>query len=185
MHIDLINWLVIPLLIALARTVDVSIGTVRIIFVSRGMEKIAAFLGFFEIIIWLIAITQVMNNLTNVACYIGYGFGFAMGNVIGITIEKKLALGMQIFRIITSNQLETLQMALRDEGYGVTTVDAHGAKTPVKIIYTVCKRKDSPHIMNLINTLDPQCFVTVQDIRSGHLGFAKNKNLFFSKIKKK
>ncbi len=82
------TYIIIPLLICLARIIDVSLGTVRIILVSKGAKIIAPILGFFEVLIWLIAIGQVMQNLTNVMNYFAYAFGFAIGNYIGILKAK-------------------------------------------------------------------------------------------------
>ena len=95
------EWVLIPVLICLARIVDVSIGTLRIIFVSKGMRGIAPILGFFEVIIWLVAIGQIFQNLSNWVNYIAYGAGFAMGNFVGIYIEGKISLGYTLVRIIT------------------------------------------------------------------------------------
>ena len=83
------TWVVVPLLICLARIIDVSLGTLRIILVSRGMKVVAPILGFFEIFIWLLAIGQIMHNLTNIVNYFAYAFGFSIGNYIGIILEKR------------------------------------------------------------------------------------------------
>ena len=86
-------WVVLPILIFLARICDVSLGTVRLIFVSRGFKYLAPVIGFFEVLIWILAMTQIMQNLTNPICYLGYAGGFATGNYIGILIAEKLSLG--------------------------------------------------------------------------------------------
>ena len=177
MNYVIIHYVLIPVLIMVARIFDVSIGTVRIIFVSKGKEKLAAFLGFFEVLIWLIAISQVLNNLTHFTSYIGYALGFALGNIIGIMIEKNLAVGMQIIRIIKRNKLETLQMILRDEGYGVTTVNGRGGKGKIDIVYVVVERKNTPDVMKIIKEVEPDSFVTIQDIYSYQKGYIKKPKL--------
>lgn len=164
------SYLLPALLIMAARVLDVSIGTVRIILVSRGKGVVAATLGFFEVIIWLLAVTRVLANVTNVAAYIGYGLGFGLGNLLGIEIEKRLAIGMQIIRIIKPDTLDTLQMMLRDEGYGVTTVEGYGGRDAVEIIYVVTERKDTQHALRIIDELEPDAFVSVQDIYSVQRG---------------
>ena len=90
------TWVGLPILIFLARILDQSIGTLRLIFLSKGMKHIAPFLGFFEVIIWLLAVGQIMQHLDNWLCYVAYGAGFAMGNFIGISIEERLSLGTSI-----------------------------------------------------------------------------------------
>jgi len=112
----------IPLLICLARITDVSIGTMRIIFVAKGLKYLAPILGFFEISIWLLAITQVMANLNSPLNFLAYALGFSLGNYLGMYIENRLAIGMVVIRIITkrdANQLinvlmeKTMQLPLQ------------------------------------------------------------------------
>ena len=99
---DYVSLIIIPLLIFVARIFDVTLGTIRIILVSRGVKIPAALLGFFEVLIWLIAIGRVMQNLNNVSNYIAYAGGFAMGNFVGIYIENKLAMGLLSIRVVTA-----------------------------------------------------------------------------------
>ena len=102
------TWFVIPALIFCARIIDVSMGTVRVIFVSRGFKYLAPVVGFFEILIWLLAIGQIMQNLSNPVCYIAYAGGFAMGNFVGIHIAEKLSLGLVMIRVITEKDAAPL-----------------------------------------------------------------------------
>ncbi|MDD4614980.1 MAG: DUF5698 domain-containing protein, partial [Caldisericia bacterium] len=90
-NIDWFAWVLLPLLIFFARVVDVSIATIRILFLSKGIKGWTTLMAFFEILIWLLAMTQIMQNLSNPACYIAYASGFAMGTLIGMIIEEKLA----------------------------------------------------------------------------------------------
>ena len=87
------TWVVIPVLIFLARILDVSIGTLRLIYVSRGYKTLAPVLGFFEVLIWLAAIRQIMQHVDNPACFLAYALGFASGNYIGMWISEKLSIG--------------------------------------------------------------------------------------------
>ena len=146
------TWLILPLLILISRVCDVTIGTIRIISVSKGKKSLASFLGFFEVLIWLVAIGQIMKNLNNPACYIGYGAGFALGNFIGITVEEKLAMGTLVVRIFTSINAVNLVNSLKNAGFGVTTVDGHGTTGPVNVIYTFIKRCDLPEVNEIIKS---------------------------------
>ena len=130
---EFLRWIVIPILIFFARIVDVSLGTIRIIYISRGMKLLAPLFGFCEILIWLIAIGQIMQNLTCISYYLAYAFGFASGNYMGIIIEERLAMGKVVLRIITQRDATELIRELRTNGYGVTVVDAWGSTGPVKI----------------------------------------------------
>ena len=114
-----------------------------------GTKYTAPILGFFEILIWLMAIRTIFNNLNNINCYIAYAGGFAMGNYIGIYIEKKLALGHEVVRIITRMKADKLVANMKEIGYGMTVVDGEGVKGPVKIIFTLIKRKDLQNLIKL------------------------------------
>lgn len=162
---DLFTWVIIPALIALARVCDVSLGTIRIISIGRGYKSIAPFLGFFEILIWLLAIRQIMQNLTNVFYYLAYAAGFAAGTFVGMYIEEKLAIGTVSIRIITQKEASELIDFLRSADYGVTSVDAQGATGPVHVIYTIVKRSDVPDVVRIVNEFNPKAFYIVEDIR--------------------
>lgn len=167
---SLFTWVVVPLLIFVARVLDVTIGTVRIIFVSKGKKWLAPLCGFVEVIIWLVAIGQVMRNLTNAACYLAYGAGFAAGTFIGISLEERLAVGYLVVRIVTAKEPARLIETLIAANYGVTCVDGQGAQGPVKLIYTVIKRKSLPDVAALIRAFDPKAFYATEEARSANEG---------------
>lgn len=160
---DVFTWIVLPLLIFSARVLDVSLGTLRIIFVSRGLKYLAPVVGFVEVIIWLLAIRVIMENLNNWACYIAYGAGFAMGTFIGLQIEKRIAVGNSIIRIITQKDATELIGHLRTNGFGVTSMDAQGIKGKVNVIYMTIKRHDFEKVAQIINKFNPKAFYTVED----------------------
>ncbi len=158
-------WVILPLLIFLARICDVSIGTVRIIFVSRGKKLLAPLLGFFEVSIWLLAISQIMQNLNNIACFFAYALGFATGNFIGIMIEDKLALGMLIIRIFLVGDETGMKDRLYDAGFGVTRIDAHGKKGNVELLYMVIKRRDLDRAVCIIEQCQANAFYSVEEVK--------------------
>ncbi|MDH7509559.1 MAG: DUF2179 domain-containing protein [Methanolinea sp.] len=163
---DLFAWVVLPSLIFLARICDVSLGTLRVIFISRGFKRVAPFVGFFEVIIWLLAIGQVMQNVGNVASYIAYGGGFAAGTYVGMAVEERLSLGNVVIRVITQKDAGQLAEALRKMDVGVTTLDAAGATGPVTILLSVCRRQDLPRVLSCINRYHPSSFYTVEEVRT-------------------
>ncbi len=165
--------IVIPLLIFLARIIDVSLGTIRIICISRGIRLLAALLGFIEILIWLMAISQIFHNLTNVANYIAYAAGFGMGTFVGISIERKLSMGNLMIRVITKKDAVDLIKTLISHRYGVTTLDAQGATGAVKVLYIIARRKNLEKVISIIKEFNPKAFYTIEDIR-----FATEQNLF-------
>ncbi|MEW6447559.1 MAG: DUF2179 domain-containing protein [Bacillota bacterium] len=189
---DIFTWIVLPLLIFTARILDVSIGTLRIIYVSRGYKYLAPFLGFFEVLIWLLAITQIIQNLTNFAYYIAYAGGFAMGNFVGIFLEEKLAMGTLAVRIFTIRGARDLVERLKHAGYGVTIINAEGTTGDVKIVFTIIKRKDLQNVIKLIKEYNPKAFYSIEEVRSAIEGVfpavkTRNRRSFYHlrKLKRK
>lgn len=169
-HSEIFKLVILPVAIFAARICDVSLDTLRIIYVSRGLKFLAASIGFFEVLIWLIAMSQIIRNLTNPFLYIAYAGGFAMGNYIGILIEEKMAIGTVVIRIITQKDATELIEFLKKDGYGVTYTDAQGALGPVKIIFTIVKRRDIDFVLKIIHKFNPLAFFTIEDIRSVRQG---------------
>lgn len=162
---EFFSLIIIPALIFIARIVDVTFGTLRIIFVSRGMRNLAAIVGFFEVLVWILAIGQVMQNLTSWVTYVAYALGFSAGNYVGVSLETRIAIGNLIIRIITRREADELVSFLWNSGYGVTSIDAQGEKGPVKVIFTIVKRKKLPEVINIIKRFNPNAFYTIEDVR--------------------
>lgn len=162
---NLFTWVVLPLLIFTARIFDVTLGTIRIVFVSRGKKFLAPVFGFFEVLIWLLAIGQIMKNLTNVFCYLAYAGGFATGNFRGLYLEEKLARGTLVIRVITNKDASEMTKFLRAKGYGVTSVDAHGVSGKVNLVFMIIKRSELRKVVEIIQAYHPQAFYSVEDVR--------------------
>lgn len=159
------DYLILPVLIFLARIVDVSMDTIRLIFIARGFKKIAPVIGFFQVLVWIITITRIMANLDNWTCYIAYAAGFAAGNFTGMILEEKLALGVEMIRVITQRKADNLIDALRKNGFPVTTVNATGSFGDVSVLYIIISRKYINQVLELIRQYNPRAFYTVEDIR--------------------
>jgi uncharacterized protein YebE (UPF0316 family) len=176
---ELFAWVILPILIFIARVIDVTFGTIRIIFISKGEKFLAPLFGFFEIIVWLFAIGQIMQNLTNLTYYFAYAGGFATGNFVGMFIEEKMAMGTLIIQIITKQDSSNLIEALKLKNYGITIVDAHGATGDVKIIITVIKRKNVGDVVCMIKQFNPKAFYSIEEVRMAREGiFPTSKNRF-------
>ena len=162
----LYSWVVLPLMIFLARVTDVTLGTVRLIFVARGYRSLAPVIGFFEILIWIVVIGQVMKNLSNAACYVAYAGGFATGNYVGMWLAERLSLGMVMVRIVTQRDASGLIHSLRSAHYGVTSADGTGTQGPVKIIFSVIPRRQFTDVVERIQKHNPKAFYTVEEVSS-------------------
>jgi len=152
-------------------------ATLRHIFVSKGFKKIVPILGFFEVLIWLIAMRQVFSHLDNLACFLAWAAGFSAGTYLGMYIEERLAMGTQIIRIITADDIMPLIDALKKRNQGVTIVDGHGAVGPVKLIFTIVKRTNKAQVIELIHVHTPNAFYSIEDVKGSEHGvFADNGN---------
>jgi uncharacterized protein YebE (UPF0316 family) len=167
---DLYNWVLLPILIFLGRMCDVTLATLRNIFIAKGFKHIVPFIGFFEVLIWLLAARQVLGSLSNPACLIAWAAGFSMGTYIGMRIDEYLALGMQVIRVITSGDTTELIEQLKNSNHGVTLVHGHGAVGPVKLLFTVVKRKNIAEVVSILNRISPDAFYSIEDVRSSSHG---------------
>lgn len=156
-------WL--PLFIYLSRILDVSIGTLRIMFVSKGLRGKATVLGFIEVLIWIIVVAQIFQNLDNWFNYVAYAAGFATGTFIGMYIEERMKVGVQIFRIIVGQESEELVSNLLEANFRITEVDGKGKYGPVKVIFSVAKRKRWQELINILNTHAPNAFYSIEDVK--------------------
>jgi len=165
MNSDMFDLIIIPILIFFARIIDVSIGTIKLVFITKGMKKISPVLGFFEVLVWLLAISQIMQNLTNFINYIAYAGGFAAGTYVGMYLEEKLAMGNFIVRVITKKKPDSLVEYLRSHGYGATIVGAQGVRSKSNIILTLVKRRDMDKIVSSIKKFNPYAFYSVEEVK--------------------
>lgn len=162
---EVFNYLIMPLLIFCARVMDVSINTLRIMFVMNGKKKIAPILGFFESLIWLLAIGQIFQNINNPMSYVAYAGGFAMGTFVGMTIEEKLALGRVLVRVITPEPMPALIEYMKERNYRFTSVGAEGRYGKVNLLFTVMKRDDLTDFIGKVKSINDKAFYTIESVK--------------------
>ena len=182
---DVYNWVVFPIIIFLSRMTDVSLGTLRSVLASKGKKKIVPFIGFFEVLIWLFAISSILKNLHNVMSYFAWAGGYATGIYVGLAIEEKLAIGNQVIRIITNQDCEKLIQSIKQANFGLTVLDGQGARGPVKLIFIVLKRKEVDNLINLINIYNPKAFYSVEDVKEAsqlHYSSLYSRNKILNKV---
>lgn len=165
MEFDYFSWVILPLLIFLSRLCDVTMATLRHIFISKGLKKVVPILGFFEVLVWLIAMRQVFSHLDNIACFIAWAAGFSAGTYLGMYIEERLAIGTQIIRVITNENIDALAQVLKDSHQGITIVDGHGAMGPVKLVFMIVKRADKERVLGIIHEHAPNAFFSIEDVK--------------------
>ncbi|HLW15439.1 MAG TPA: DUF2179 domain-containing protein [Flavobacteriaceae bacterium] len=162
---ETVNYVILPLFIFFARLGDVTISTIRIIFVMSGNRIIAPVLSFFEAIIWLLAIGQIFNNIDNVWSYVAYAGGYATGTFIGIVIEEKLAYGRVVLRLFAPNNVDELIGYLEENDYRYSMLDAAGRKGKVNILFMVVRRDNLKKLLASIDEFHPKAFYTIEGVR--------------------
>jgi uncharacterized protein YebE (UPF0316 family) len=152
-------------MIFFARIIDVSINTVRIIYVMTGRKGISTFLGFFESLVWLLAIGQIFQHMNNIYCYIAYPAGFAAGIFVGMMIEEKLALGKVVLRIITPDDVSSILPYLKQNQIKYSIMSVEGDRGPEKILFTVINRDKLDEIQENISIELPSAYYTVESVK--------------------
>jgi len=180
----LFNYLFLPLLIFLARITDQTIGTIRLIYAAKGFKYLAPVVGFFESLIWLTAISQIMKHLDNIYCYFAFAGGFAMGNFFGIFLEQKISVGVVLVRVILQKYEEALGENLRAAGFGFTLIDATGREGSVKLLFSTIHRRELKKYLKIVHGIRPNAFYTVEDIRhvKGNVFERTKRNSVFSRL---
>lgn len=152
-----------PLLIFVMRIGDVSLATLRMLMIMRNAKLWAPLIGFFEVLIWLLAAGTAIQHLHSPWHALGYAGGFAAGNWVGLMLEDRLALGLASVQVFAASQGSELADALRIFGHGVTEFTGRGKDGEVSMVYSVVKRRELPRAMQLIDDLAPGSFVSVEE----------------------
>lgn len=158
-------------LIFFMRVCDMTLDTLRVLVVMRGKKSIAWVFGFFQSTIFVLAISTVLSNLDNPLNMVGYAAGFATGNVVGIWIEERLAIGHLHLRIISSRRGAAISEQLRKAGYAVTEIPARGKDGTVSLLAVSVLRKNASAIETMIREIDEDAFITAEDVRPLRRGF--------------
>lgn len=162
---DIFVYFIIPILILLARVIDVTLGTIRIILANKGIKLTSAIIGFFEVLVWLTAITTIMQNLTNVVAFFAYATGFSLGTYLGIYIEEKISIGQVRLIIITKKNLFKMINDLKLTQYAFISNSVNKSNHKIKIINAFLERKNLSSVIKIIKEKDPKAFYSVEDLK--------------------
>ncbi len=163
-------WLMALLIFGL-RVVDMALDTIRVLFVVRGRKGLAWVLGFFQALVFVLAISSVLANLDNPLNILGYAAGFATGNVVGMMIEERMAIGYMHLQIISPRRGAALAEQLRTAGYAVTELPGRGKNGAVNILYVDVRRRNQAEVETIVLEADPDAFVTIEEVRPLRRGF--------------
>ncbi len=175
--LDVYPW-VLPFIIFFGRIIDVTLGTLRIIFVSKGAKNIAPIIGFVEVFIWIVIISQILSRANDMVSYLSYAGGYATGNYVGILIENRIAYGILLCRIYTQKNGMELVQTLNQVNFGATMTHGTGSTNEVDIIETVVDRKEMKKLASILTEFDTNIFYVVEDVRTRKNGiFPKRKTI--------
>ena len=166
-----LNPYVYALVIFLLRICDMSMDTIRVLFVVRGKKLYVFVLGFMQAVIFVVAISSVLTKMSNLLNVLAYALGFATGNVVGMLIENRLAIGHTMVTIISSRLGANIAERLRASGYAVTEISGRGKDGTVFELHVSINRRDVDAVETVVLESDPQAFVTAEDIRPVRRGF--------------
>ena len=163
-------------IIFFAKIIEVSISTIRVVFIGKGERAKGAILGFVEIMIWLVVVSSVLNNITEDPIkMLIYAAAFSLGNYLGVTIESKIAVGLASIQVVVNEKSgDILADILREQGYGVTIIEGKGKNESIKnLLFIQLKRKKIPEAVKLVRQHNPEAYITVNDIKSMMGGYIK------------
>lgn len=163
-----------PLFIFCLRIVDVSMSTIRILLAVRGYKVVVPIIGFFEVLVWMFAVGNAIRFLDSGWHLLGYAGGFATGNVVGMLIEERLAIGFATIRVVSTHAGVEMADALRNIGFGVTEFGGQGRDGRVEVVYTVCMRRDIERVVNEVERWDDHAFITVEEPRDIRWGWMQS-----------
>lgn len=169
----------LPFLVFFARICDVTLGTMRIIFISKGKKYLAPVVGFLEVFIWILIISRILTATHDLLCYVAYAGGYATGSIVGIWVEERIAIGTQLIRVYTKKTGRDLVVVLNRAGFGATLSMGEGIEGAVHIVQTVVNRNTAAKAEKLITAFDPQAFYVISDVRTVQRGiFPDHSGLF-------
>ena len=154
------------LLIFLLRLIDVSLGTLRIVLLTRGIQWQAGLVGFFQALTWVIAAGQVLSNLGDPVRILAFAAGFGAGTVLGVTFERWLAVGTTILRVVAPVSSPQVAGALREAGFGVTVLNGEGMDGEVRLTFTVIPRRRAKSALEIVREVNPEAFVLLEGART-------------------
>jgi uncharacterized protein YebE (UPF0316 family) len=149
-------------IIALLRICDVSLGTLRSIFVIQSRKYIAAMIGFFEVLIWIYAMRYIVNHMDNEINLIGYAGGFALGTFLGVSLEQSLGFSHIQINVISRQKAQLIIDGLRAANYGVTTIMGTGINGEITVLFSIIKKNNLKKLKKLVQIIDEDAFISIQ-----------------------
>ncbi|MBN1310222.1 MAG: DUF2179 domain-containing protein [Anaerolineae bacterium] len=159
------------LLVFLMRVSDMSLDTLRLLFVMRGRKLLSALIGATQAAVFILAVSTVLSNELNLWTVLGYAGGFGTGVAVGMIAEEKLALGYAMFHIYSKERGKVIALALRNAGHAATLFAAQGKCGDVSVVHCAVSRRKAPAVRTLVERADPEAFITLEEVRPLRRGY--------------
>ncbi len=163
----------IYLFIIVAKIIEVSMATVRMVLITKGERKIGAIIAFFEVSLWVILVSTVLDNIVeNPLKIVAYALGFSLGSYLGSWIEEKIGIGLAEMQIILRvEHTEPVVSGLRDKGYAVTVMSGEGKNHPRSILLMYVSRNKIKESANFVRSIQQNAVITVSDKKGIYGGY--------------
>jgi len=161
------------LFIFVLRVMGVTLSTVRVLLMTRGMKAVSALLGFFEVLVYALAIGKVVQDLTNIPNLLSYCLGFSVGTLLGMWLEERMAIGYATVQVISPGRSRKIANAIREAGYGATEDRALGKDGVVQTVTTVVRRREVEKVCQVVFEVAPDAFITIDETRAVQRGYLR------------
>ena len=153
------------------RVLNMTLDTLRMLFMLRGKKALSWVVGFVVSLIYVVLLTSVLSNLNNPLYIIAYAAGFATGGVAGMWIEERLAIGFTNIQVVSPRRGAVMAQKLRENGFAVTEIPARGKDGMVSMLSLSVRRKEVTSVEEIINDCDEAAFITTEDVHPVQRGF--------------
>jgi len=153
------------------RVLNITLDTLRMLFMLRGKKTLSWVTAFLVSLIYVLLLTSILSNLNNILFIAAYAAGFATGGVVGMWVEERLAIGFTHIQIISSRRGVMMAQKLREAGFGVTEVPARGRDGMVSMLSLSVRRKQVLEVENIVNEHDADAFITSESVQMMRRGF--------------
>ena len=158
----------------LMRLGDMSLDTLRLLFMMRGRKLLAALIGAIQATVFILAVSAVLSGPLNFWTVLGYALGFSSGVVVGMFAEERLAIGYAMLRVYSTLCGQQIAAALRAAGYAATEIMARGKEGKITVVNCVIARRDVSSVRAIIDGVDAAAFVTIDEARPLQHGYFRH-----------
>ena len=159
-----------------ARIIDVSLGTLRTVFVVKGKTIEPFFIAFVEVLIWFVVAREALNTDGNMILIgISYAAGYATGTLIGSKLSKRFVKGLVGVQVVVKDDCEDLIVELRNKGFGVSIIklkkDYDGKNKDM--LYITINNDKLNELTEIIKNFDESAFMVVNEAKYVQNGLIK------------